>query len=66
MENYFQGYTKEQLEDAKLKIRIVAYIRFLHLVSVRGIGLPELMETRVKHTIEHLREDLPKVDNLEV
>ncbi|MCR5796322.1 MAG: anti-sigma factor antagonist [Eubacterium sp.] len=66
MENYFQGYTEEQLEGAKLKIRIVAYIRFLHLVSVRGIGLPELMETRVKHTIEHLREDLPKVDNLEV
>ncbi|MCR5624558.1 MAG: phosphotransferase [Lachnospiraceae bacterium] len=66
LDYYFEGYSDKEREEAERKIRIVAYIRFLHLICVRNIGLPELYETRVNHTIEHLREELPLITTLEI
>ncbi len=33
---------------------------------ILGIGNPDLMNIRVSHTLEHLRELLPQVDGLEI
>ncbi|MCR5202674.1 MAG: phosphotransferase [Lachnospiraceae bacterium] len=66
MEYYFEGKSEDEKRDAEIKIRIVAYIRFLHLVAVRNIGLPSLKDIRVEHTISHLYENLMKVTNLQI
>ena len=49
---------------AEDKIRIVAYVRFLYLVAVLGIGLQELRQTRIDHSIEHLNTLVEQVEGL--
>ena len=63
---YFGDRDAAEIQEAEKKIRIVACVRFLFLVAVLGIGLPELKQTRIDHALEHLRELVPQVDSLEV
>ena len=63
---YFADRDAAEIRDAEKKIRIVACVRFLFLLAVLGIGLPELKQIRIEHTLEHLRELVPQVDSLEV
>ena len=63
---YFGDRDAEEIREAQRKIRIVAYVRFLFLVAVLGIGLPELKQVRIDHALEHLRELVPQVDSLEI
>ena len=50
--------------NAEDKARIVAYVRFLYLVAVLGIGLPEFRQMRIDHSIEHLSVLVKQVDSL--
>ena len=63
---YFSDRDTAEIREAEKKIRIVACVRFLFLVAMLGISLPELKQLRVEHTLEHLRELVPQVDSLTV
>lgn len=63
---YFDDRDVAILPEAEKRIRVVACVRFLFLLLVLNIGKPELMQIRVEHTLEHLRELLPQVDSLEI
>ncbi|MCR5791594.1 MAG: phosphotransferase [Lachnospiraceae bacterium] len=64
IEYYFEGYSPEQIEQMENIIRVLGSIRFLDRVVTHGLTKPELKETRINRTLEHLRELLPKVDTL--
>ena len=66
LEYYFEGKSREELEAARKKISLVGCIRFLYLVAVFNIGLPELIEVRIAHTLDRIRELSGQVDSLEV
>ncbi len=63
---YFDDCDAEIIAEAKKRIRIVACVRFLFLLCVLNIGKPELMQIRIEHTLDHLRELLPQVESLEI
>ena len=63
---YFSDLDAAVVQKAEKRVRLVAYIRFLYLVAVLGIGLPELKQIRVEHTLGHMRELAGQVDSLEV
>lgn len=48
------------------KILAVGYVRFLYLVAVGRFGGEELVETRVQHTVEHLENLLPRVEQFDI
>lgn len=50
--------------NAEDRIRVVAYVRFLDLVAVLGIGLSELKQVRIEHSIEHLTDLVERVEGL--
>ncbi len=56
----------DALREADDRIRTVGYIRFLYILCVRKIGKPELLDIRVRHTEERLRELLARVTRLEI
>lgn len=64
LSGYFSDYDREQICAAEDKIRVLAYLRFLDRVVTHGMTRPDLKEIRVKHTVEHLRELLARVDSL--
>lgn len=66
LEYYFEGCSREDLQEAEKRIRLVAYVRFLFLVATLGIGLPELKQIRIGHALAHLQELAEEVDSLEV
>ena len=66
LEYYFEGKSREELEAARKKISLVGCIRFLYQVAVFNIGLPELIEVRIAHTLDRIRELSGQVDSLEV
>ena len=66
LEFYFDDRDASALREAVTKIRIVAYVRFLQLILLLGIGREDLKQIRVRHTLEHLRELAWKVDTLEL
>ena len=51
-------------ENAVERILTVAYVRFLYLVAVLDIGLPEFRQIRIAHSIEHLSALVEQVDRL--
>ena len=63
---YFSDRDAAEIQEAEKKIRVVAYVRFLFLVAVLGIGQPALKQLRIDHALAHLREIVPQVDSLEV
>lgn len=66
LSGYFPGYDPEQIRAAEDRIRVLAYLRYLDRVVTHGMTRPDLKEIRVKHTIEHLRELLARVDSLAI
>ena len=65
LEYYFQTEDKGILEPICDKIRVVACIRFLYLLSVSELGRSELGKIRIARTKEHLDELLSRVDRLD-
>ena len=66
LEFYFDDRDASALREAVPKIKIVAYVRFLQLLLLLGIGREDLNQLRVEHTLAHLRELLWTVDSLEI
>lgn len=66
LEYYFEGRSREELQEAERRILLVAYVRFLYLIATVGIGLPELKQARIDHTLAHLQKLSEEVDSLEV
>ncbi len=48
------------------RIKTVGYLRFLYLVLILRNGGEELIETRIRHSLEHLEELLGRVDSLAI
>lgn len=66
LEYYFEGCSREELQEAEKRILLAAYVRFLYLIATVGIGLPELKQVRIDHTLAHLQKLSEEVDSLEV
>lgn len=66
LEYYFEGCSREELLEAEKRILLAAYVRFLYLIATVGIGLPELKQVRIDHTLPHLQKLSEEVDSLEV
>ncbi len=54
----------EKLKEIENKIRLVALVLFLRFCEVPGQPKDELGERRLKHTLEHIDELIPCVENL--
>ena len=61
---YFDGADDERLEVIMDKIKLLALIRFLHIVCLNQDSETEIGKLRIKHTREHLKELAQRVDNL--
>ncbi len=55
---------KAELGLQEDKIRVVAYIRFLHILLTTGLKESALTAVRVKHAVTHLQDLLSRVDSL--
>ncbi|MCR5669917.1 MAG: phosphotransferase [Butyrivibrio sp.] len=64
MEDYFDTTDRAVLDPILDKVRILAGVRFIFILDLLGITGGELGEKRIRHTNEHFRELLPKVDKL--
>ena len=64
MELYFDTQDKAELGLQEDKIRVVAYIRFLHILLTTGLKESALTAVRVKHAVTHLQDLLSRVDSL--
>lgn len=56
LEKYLNGADERKRKDFIRKSTILGYVRFLYLVSVLRIDKPELMEVRIRHAAEMLKE----------
>lgn len=63
---YFDNRDPAARRSAEAKIRLLAYVRFLYLLTVLHIGREELMQIRIEHTMEHLRALANQVDSLDI
>ena len=59
--NYFEGYTPEQIREEEDKIRLLSCVGFLNSIICNGFTKPEYLQIRIRHTLEHMEELLPKV-----
>lgn len=66
LKNYFDGYTKEQIREEEDKIKLLSCIGFLNSIICNGFTKPEYLDIRIKHTLEHMEELLPKVKTFAV
>ena len=66
LEYYFDERDPSVRPSAETKIRLLAYVRFLYLLTVLHIGREDLMQIRIVHTLEHLRELVNQIDSLEI
>lgn len=66
MELYFGTEDKTVLGRMEDKIRVVAAVRFLYLLTVTGLKHHDLTPRRIQHTREQLAELLSRVDSLEL
>lgn len=64
LEYYFCDRDENARREAENRIRILGYLRFLDRVVTHGMTREDLKETRIRHSVEHLRELLPLVDSL--
>lgn len=62
--DYFKGTDEEKLKEIKDKIMLLAYIRFLHIISLNQDVDNELGRKRIKHSKEHLNELIQRVTDL--
>lgn len=63
---YFSDRDAASRPELEAKIRILAYVNFLYLLTVLDVGREDLMPIRIKHTLEHLRELAGRVDSLAI
>ena len=61
---YFEGLSEEEIRTQEDKIMLLGYVGFLASVVLNGFTKPELRDIRIRHSVEHMRELLPKVDHL--
>ena len=66
LNDYFDNRDPAARRSAEAKIRLLAYVRFLYLLTVLHIGREELMQIRIEHTMEHLRALANQVDSLDI
>ena len=59
--NYSEGYTPEQIREEEDKIRLLSCVGFLNSIICNGFTKPEYLQIRIRHTLEHMEELLPKV-----
>ena len=64
LEFYTEGASEAEREEIELKIRIVAYIRFLFILAISDIKNGELGEKRVRTAVRHLEELTGRTDSL--
>lgn len=64
MELYYETDDWVSLKQAEDRIRVLASVRFLHILRSIGIENSPLGALRFKHTLEHLRELSERVDRL--
>lgn len=65
LENYYEGKSREELEEICSKIKLLGYIRFLHLIDgSEYLRSGELGKNRIEHTIAHLGELAGKLNDL--
>lgn len=63
---YFDDRDAAAIPEMRRKIRIVAYVRFLQILLLMGIGREDLKQIRIEHTLAHLRELAWQVDSMEL
>ena len=66
MKLYFGTQDEAVLSSLEDKIKVVASVRFLSLLTTTALKEHPLTELRVKHTREHLQELLLRVDSLKL
>ncbi len=54
--NYYKTETKDQKDKEINHIKLLGYIRFLFMLKSYGLENGELGQTRVKHTVAHIKE----------
>jgi hypothetical protein len=64
LELYFG--TEANLREIEARIKVLAYIRFLHLLVTTDLQNSELGKLRIKHTQEHLQELSANITSLEI
>lgn len=62
MDNYFADATDDVKSAINDRIRLVAAVRFLHILEGAGMTESELGQKRVRHTQENISKLLEKVD----
>ncbi|HCM92583.1 MAG TPA: hypothetical protein DIS78_08475 [Lachnospiraceae bacterium] len=62
--DYYGITDEEKLKVITDKIRLLAYIRFLHIININQDRDSELGQIRIKHGSEHLRELVGRIDDL--
>ncbi len=63
---YFSDRDAAQIRELEKRIKTVACVRFLYLLTAMGLGRPELKQLRIDHTLDHLRALASQVDALEI
>ena len=63
---YLEGAEESALRAAEEKIVCLAQVRFLYIITVLDIGIPELKQQRVRHSIERLEALVDRVDTLAI
>ena len=66
LEYYFDDRDGSAFRKTEEKNRLMAYVRFLYLLTVLHIGREDLVQIRIEHTLEHLHEMVNQVDSLEI
>jgi hypothetical protein len=64
LELYFGA--EVNLREIEEKIKLLAYIRFLHIIATTDLQNSDLGKLRIKHTQEHLQELSANITSLEI
>ncbi len=63
---YFGTEDEESLKRIEDKICVLAYVRFLSIITGTDLKNSELGKIRIKHSVEHLTELVSRVDDLKI
>ncbi len=63
---YFGTEDEESLKRIEDKICVLAYVRFLSIITGTDLKNSELGKVRIKHSVEHLTELVSRVDDLKI
>ncbi|MCR5053358.1 MAG: phosphotransferase [Lachnospiraceae bacterium] len=64
LHRYLSDRDEDAVQEALKKIHVGACVRFLFIIAVSDLKNSELGATRIRHTVEYLKETLPTVDTL--